>query len=146
MIKVISVGKIKEKELTTLISNYSKQLKNFVIVEVADGKSEVDMEKEGERILSHINPNDYVIGLMIKGSQYDSVEFAHKIDKIMTYQSPDICFVIGGSYGIDKKVIERFNDSISFSKMTLPHQLMRLVLVEQIYRSQMILKNHPYHK
>lgn len=146
MIKIIAVGKIKDKELTSLIDGYRKQLKNFKIIEVPDGKTEQDMVKEGERILSNITDTDYVISLAISSKQYDSVAFAEKLDKIRTYISAEICFVIGGSYGLSEEVYQRSDELISFSKMTFPHQLIRLFLIEQIYRAEMILKNHPYHK
>ncbi len=146
MIKIIAVGKIKDKELTSLIQFYKKQIKQLEIIEIPDGKTEVDMVKEGEKILSLLYETDHVIAMAINGEAYDSVSFAHRLDKIRTYQSGNIIFIIGGSYGLSKEVYQRANEKISFSKLTFPHQLMRLFLVEQIFRAEMILKNHPYHK
>ena len=146
MIKIIAVGKIKDKELTTLINFYKKQVKQLEIIEIPDGKTEIDMVKEGEKILSFIHETDHVIAMAINGEAYDSVSFANKLDKIRTYQPGNIVFIIGGSYGLSEAVYQRANEKISFSKLTFPHQLMRLFLVEQIFRAEMILKNHPYHK
>ena len=146
MIKIIAVGKIKDKELTTLINFYKKQVKQLEIIEIPDGKTEIDMVKEGEKILSFIHETDHVIAMAINGESYDSVSFANKLDKIRTYQPGNIVFIIGGSYGLSEAVYQRANEKISFSKLTFPHQLMRLFLVEQIFRAEMILKNHPYHK
>lgn len=156
-IKIISVGKVKEKYLLDGIKEYSKRINgysNLEIIEVNDEKApenlsqkEIDIikDKEGERILSKIN-NEYLIALAIDGKNVDSLELAEKIEKIFTYESSDICFVIGGSLGLSYKVLERSNYKLSFSKMTFPHQLMRLILLEQIYRVFRINNNEPYHK
>ena len=105
-----------------------------------------DLPIEEKRILSRIGTNDFVVGLAIKGDMLSSEQFADKLDHWMTYEKKDITFIIGGSYGFTESIYNRCNYLLSFSKMTFPHQLMRLVLVEQIYRGFQILKGHPYHK
>ena len=156
-IKIISVGKIKERYLVEGIEEYAKRLSrycNLELVEVPDEKtpenlSEKDKEKvkeiEGKRILEKIN-NEYIISLAIKGKTFSSEELASKIMDITTYSSSNICFVIGGSLGLSKEVLNKSNLKLSFSKMTFPHQLMKLILLEQIYRSFRINNNEPYHK
>ena len=156
-IKIISVGKIKERYLVEGIEEYAKRLSrycNLELVEVSDEKapenlSEKDKEKvkeiEGKRILEKIN-NEYIISLAIKGKTFSSEELASKIMDITTYSSSNICFVIGGSLGLSKEVLNKSNLKLSFSKMTFPHQLMKLILLEQIYRSFRINNNEPYHK
>ncbi|VEU82880.1 23S rRNA (pseudouridine(1915)-N(3))-methyltransferase RlmH [Acholeplasma hippikon] len=145
-IKVIGVGKIKQKELLSLIDDYTKQIKDISIIEIPDEKDSNGMEKEGKQILSKLDNEDYVIALAIEGKQLDSVGFSELLDKVQTFHSSSIAFIIGGSYGLSDQVKQRANFLLSFSKMTFPHQLMRLMLVEQIYRALAILKNHPYHK
>ena len=156
-IKIISVGKIKERYLVEGIEEYAKRLSrycNLELVEVPDEKapenlSVKDKEKvkeiEGKRILEKIN-NEYIISLAIKGKTFSSEELAKKIMDITTYNSSNICFVIGGSLGLSKEVLNKSNLKLSFSKMTFPHQLMKLILLEQIYRSFRINNNEPYHK
>lgn len=147
MIKLIVVGKMNHKYLNQGIAYYQKQLPHkFEIVEVKDGKNESEKHVEGMRLLKHIGPNDYVIGLAIQGKTYTSEEFSKKLEHIMMHQQHDIVFIIGGSYGLSDDVYQRCQETLSFSKMTFPHQLMRLVFVEQLYRAFMIMKNHPYHK
>ena len=147
MIKIICVGKINQKYLKEGIAYYVKQIPQKVeIIEVLDEASLLGMEAEGQRILSKIKSSDYVVTLEILGKMFDSEGFAKMLDEQMTYVQGDLVFVIGGSYGLSDEVKERSQMKISFSKMTFPHQLMRLILVEQIYRGFMILKNHPYHK
>lgn len=144
MIKVVCVGKVKEKYLQEAISDYMKRLSKYHkinIIEVEDS----NMIEEKVKILKHIDNKDYVITLDIEGKQLTSVEFADKIDKTFITNS-SICFVIGGSYGLDKEVKNRANFSLSFSKFTFPHQLFRVILLEQIYRSFKILNNETYHK
>jgi 23S rRNA (pseudouridine1915-N3)-methyltransferase len=104
------------------------------------------MEKEGQKILSKIAKDSYVISLAIEGKMLDSVGFAETIDHVTTNFGPSITFIIGGSFGLSNNVKENSNLLLSFSKMTFPHQLMKLFLVEQIFRAQAILNNHPYHK
>ena len=103
-------------------------------------------QKEGERILAKISPDTHVIALAIQGKQRTSEEFARELDQLATYGKSKIAFVIGGSLGLSDDVMRRADDTISFSKMTFPHQLMKLVLCEQIYRAYRINRNEPYHK
>lgn len=144
MIKIICVGKIKEKYLRDAIFDYYKRIGKYHkinIIEVADS----NMSEEASKIFQYIKSNDYVITLEIDGNCLSSVEFANKIDKTFITNS-NITFVIGGSYGLDNSVKERSNYSLSFSKMTFPHQLFRVILLEQIYRTFKILNNETYHK
>lgn len=157
-ITVICVGKIKKKFYTQAIMEYSKRLSRYCkleIVELADEKTpenageQVNLNikaKEGDRILSAIKDDAYVIALAIEGKMLDSVELSQKIEKLGINGTSNITFVIGGSLGLDKRVLDRADYKLSFSKMTFPHQLMRVVLLEQIYRSYRIMKNEPYHK
>lgn len=157
-ISIIAVGKIKEKYLKQGIQEYTKRLgayANMDIIEVPDEKapensSDADMEeikrKEGERILSKISPDTYVISLEIDGEMPSSEKFARKLDQLATHGKSKIAFIIGGSLGLSEEVKQRSDYALSFSKMTFPHQLMRLVLLEQIYRAFRINRNEPYHK
>ena len=157
-IKIITVGKLKEKYLKEGIAEYTKRLGSYCklqIIEVGDEKapenlSDKEMEmikdKEGEKILAKIPEQSYVFAMAIQGKQYDSVEFANEIDKLGTAGKSDIVFIIGGSLGLSQSVLSRANQHISFGKLTYPHQLMRLVLVEQIYRAFRIIHGHAYHK
>lgn len=157
-ITVVCVGKIKEKFYRDAIDEYAKRLSKYCkleIIEVADEKTpdgvsdkvcESIMEKEGERILSHINQNAYVIALAIEGREFDSVNFAKQIDKLGVEGKSNIVFVIGGSLGIYDKIKASADLLLSFSNMTFPHQLMRVILLEQIYRAYRIINNEPYHK
>lgn len=157
-ITVITVGKIKEKYLKDAIAEYSKRLSKYCkleIIEVDDEKtpdhaSEV-MEngirsKEAERILKHIKDDAYVITLEINGKQVSSEELADKVDKLGIQGISHIAFVIGGSIGLGEEVLRRSDFALSFSKMTFPHQLMRVILLEQVYRSYRIINGEPYHK
>ena len=144
---VLAVGKIKKKYLIDAINDYIKQMPaNFEIIEVGDEKEITGMVKEEQRLLSKIKDTDYVIGLAIKGKMISSEGLSLKLDELSTYSNKDVVFVIGGSYGFTQNVTDRCDYLLSFSKMTLPHQLMRVVLVEQIYRALQIQKHHPYHK
>lgn len=157
-ISIITVGKIKEKYFTMAIEEYSKRLSRYIkldIIEVADEKTpdgasyteeEQIREKEGERILKNVKDDAYVITLEIEGSMLDSVELSKKINSIGVSGKGHITFIIGGSLGLCKSVKNRADYKLSFSKMTFPHQLMRVILLEQIYRSYRILNNEPYHK
>ena len=157
-IKVIGVGKIKEKYFTAGIAEYQKRLGAFAKVDLLQFRDEkapeslsaAEMEQvkaaEGTRILEKIKDNDWVIALAIEGKQRPSEVFAKEIEDLGTYGHPDITFVIGGSLGLSPAVMQRANDTLSFGKLTLPHQLMRLVLMEQIYRAFMINAGRPYHK
>lgn len=157
-IKIIGVGKLKEKYFKAGITEYAKRLGRFCkfeIMEVPDEKAPESlsqaemnavMEKEGQRILSKIKDREYVYALAIEGKERSSEEFAAEIQRVTTYGHSDITFVIGGSLGLSQDVIRRSDVQISFGRFTLPHQLMRLVLTEQIYRAFMINEGSPYHK
>ncbi|SEK75175.1 23S rRNA (pseudouridine1915-N3)-methyltransferase [Carnobacterium iners] len=157
-IKIITVGKLKEKYLKMGIAEYIKRLSAYCkmeLIEVADEKapeklSEAEMiqvkEKEGERILAKIPEQAFVFALAIEGDQRTSEKFSKEIEQLGVQGKSNLVFVIGGSLGLSEAVMKRSNTKISFGKMTLPHQLMRLVLIEQIYRGFRIMKNEPYHK
>ncbi|SDC42614.1 23S rRNA (pseudouridine1915-N3)-methyltransferase [Pelagirhabdus alkalitolerans] len=157
-ITILSVGKLKEKYLKQGIAEYEKRLSKYTklsLIELQDEKapenlSEKDMtaikDKEGERILQKLSDDSFVITLEIEGKQLSSEQLAKKLDQLATHGKSKIAFVIGGSLGLSEAVIKRSNFSLSFSNMTLPHQLMRLVLLEQIYRSFRINCGEPYHK
>jgi 23S rRNA (pseudouridine1915-N3)-methyltransferase len=156
-IKIITVGKLKEKYLVEGIAEYRKRLSKYCkleLIEVKDEKApenlsikDIDIIKniEGERILSKIN-DEYLIALAIEGKQISSEELADKMNQITSYHSSSICFIIGGSLGLSKEILSKVNFKLSFSRMTFPHQLMKLILLEQIYRSFRINNNEPYHK
>ena len=147
MTKIIAVGKLNQKYLETGINYYLKQIPQRVeIIEVKDESSLQGIDIESERILSKIKSNDFVCLLCIEGKLEDSESFARFIDDKLTYQTGDLVFIIGGSHGVNQAIHGRSNYQLSFSRMTFPHQLMRLILIEQIYRGFMILKGHPYHK
>ncbi|WP_017756725.1 23S rRNA (pseudouridine(1915)-N(3))-methyltransferase RlmH [Calidifontibacillus oryziterrae] len=157
-ISIICVGKLKEKYLKQGIEEYVKRLGPYAkidIVEVADEKapenlSDAEMlqviEKEGERILAKISDDSYVIILAIEGKLLYSEELAAELDRLATYGKSKVSFVIGGSLGLSKAVQDRADFALSFSKMTFPHQLIRLILVEQVYRAFRINRGEPYHK
>ena len=157
-ITLLTVGKIKEKFLRDVIAEYSKRLSKYCkleIIEVADEKtpdhaSEVVeksiRDKEGERLMRYIRDDDYVITLEIGGKMLDSVAFSRQLENLGVRGQSHICFVIGGSIGLGKEVLKRSDYALSFSKMTFPHQLMRVILLEQIYRSYRIISHEPYHK
>lgn len=144
---LICVGKMKQSYLKEAIADYIKQMPYpFEIIEVQDEKEASGMAIEEKRILSKVGLQDRVVGLAIKGEMLSSEQFAEKLDHWMTYDKKDITFIIGGSYGFTQAVYDRCDYLLSFSKMTFPHQLMRVILVEQVYRGFQILKGHPYHK
>ena len=157
-ITVVAVGKIKEKFYTDAIGEYGKRLSRYCrleIVQVADektpdGASEAlerqIKEREGERILSQIREGAYVIALAIEGKMRTSEEMAQKMERLGIEGKSQVVFVIGGSLGLSEKVLPRADEKLSFSKMTFPHQLMRVILLEQIYRSYRIITGEPYHK
>lgn len=157
-ITIISVGKLKEKYLKMGIEEYAKRLGGYAkidFIEVPDEKapeqlSDAEMEivkkKEAERILAKIGQDTYVIALAINGKQKTSEQMAKDIESLMTYGRSKVAFVIGGSLGLHDDVLKCADEQQSFGKMTLPHQLMKLVLIEQIYRSFRIIKGEPYHK
>lgn len=157
-ITIITVGKLKEKYLKEAIEEYSKRLGRYCkleIVELADEKTpdnasekeeEAIKEKEGQGILSKIKDNMFVIAMDLKGKQLTSEEFANYIENLGVMGDSNIAFIIGGSLGISKSVLARANYKLCFSKMTFPHQLFRVMLLEQIYRGFRIMKGEPYHK
>lgn len=157
-ITVISVGKLKEKYLKQAIDEYSKRLSRYCkleMIEVPDEKAPETMSvseeeqvksKEGEKILKMVKDNAYVIALAIEGNMLTSEALADKVHALGVNGKSHIVFIIGGSLGLDKKVLDRANELLSFSKMTFPHQLMRVILLEQVYRSYRIMNNEPYHK
>lgn len=157
-ITILTVGKIKEKYLRDAIAEYTKRLSKYCkleMIEVADEKTpdtasqtveEGIRNKEGQRILKYIKDDMYVITLEIRGKMLTSEEMAEKIKNLGIQGKSSVAFVIGGSIGLGKEVLKRADFSLSFSKMTFPHQLMRVILLEQIYRSFRINSKEPYHK
>ena len=151
MIKIITVGSIKEKYLKDAIEEYTKRLSKYTNIEIIEVKDEglVEPKKaitlEEEKILKHINDKDYIITLEIEGRQLSSEEFADKLDRIQL-ESSNITFIIGGSYGLSQNIKDKSRLHLSFSKMTFPHQLFRVLLLEQIYRAFKINNNESYHK
>lgn len=157
-ITVITVGKIKEKYLEAAIAEYSKRLSRYCkleIVQLADEKTpdkagealeQQIKDKEGERILSHMKEGAYTIALAIDGRQLSSEELSEKLESLGVSGTSHIQFIIGGSLGLADKVLAAADYKLSFSKMTFPHQLMRVILLEQIYRGYRIMSGEPYHK
>ncbi len=157
-ITLITVGKIKEKYLKDAIAEYTKRLSKYCkleIIEVADEKTpdnatevveKAIRAKEAERILKHVKDDAYVITLEINGKQLSSEELADKIEKLGVQGTSHIIFIIGGSIGLGEDVLKKSDFALSFSKMTFPHQLMRVILLEQVYRSYRIINGEPYHK
>ena len=157
-ITIICVGKIKEKYLTMAIDEYSKRLSRYCkldVIEVTDEKTEenasealndIVKRKEGERILKQVKEDSYVITLEIAGKMLASPELASHISSLGVSGRGHITFIIGGSLGLSEAVSKRADYKLSFSKMTFPHQLMRVILLEQIYRSYRIMNHEPYHK
>ncbi len=151
MIKIITVGQIKEKYLQDAINEYKKRLSKYTNIEVIEVKDEGLVEEvkaiklEAEKIKKHINDRDYIVTLEIEGKQMTSIEFANKIDNILIENS-NIDFIIGGSYGLSDDIKNMSRLHLSFSKMTFPHQLFRVLLLEQIYRAYKINNNESYHK
>lgn len=157
-IKIICVGKLKEKYLKDAISEYTKRLSRFATVEITEVSDEkipenasvAEEEKvlisEGEKILRLVSPSDYVISLCVEGNSLSSEDFAKKLSQLALSGKSSICFIIGGSLGLHNDVKKRSDYKLSFSKMTFPHQLMRVFLTEQIYRAFKINANEKYHK
>lgn len=157
-ITILCVGKMKEKFMRDAVNEYTKRLSRYIkldVAEVADEKTpdhasskeeELIREKEGERLLRHIKGDDHVVALAISGTQYDSVAFARRLDGFGLCGKSRVVFVIGGSLGLSEQVLARADEELSFSKMTFPHQLMRVILLEQIYRGYRIIRGEPYHK
>ena len=152
-ITLVTVGKIKEKYLEAAIAEYSKRLGRYCRLEdekTPDKASELQeaqiRDKEGERILAHIKEDAYVIALAIDGKQRSSEEMAAWMEDLGVRGESHLQFIIGGSLGLSQAVLNRADTKISFSRLTFPHQLMRVILLEQIYRSFRIIKGEPYHK
>ncbi|GKS14523.1 ribosomal RNA large subunit methyltransferase H [Paenibacillus chitinolyticus] len=157
-VTIASVGKLKEKYLVNGIDEYVKRLGPYAkvqLVEVPDEKAPESMSpaeeqqvraKEGERLLAKLAPDAYVVALAIDGEMWTSEQLAGSLDKLATYGRSQVAFVIGGSLGLSSEVLRRADAKLSFGRMTLPHQLMRLVLVEQVYRAFKINRGEPYHK
>ena len=157
-ITIVCVGKIKEKFYRDALVEYTKRLSRYCslsITEVADEKTKeqasdvecaIIKDREGERILKWIREDGYVITLAIDGKNLDSVELSKKIENLALTGKSNLYFVIGGSLGLSDEVMKRADYKLSFSRMTFPHQLMRVILLEQIYRSYRIIQNEPYHK
>lgn len=157
-ITLITVGKIKEKYLKDAIAEYSKRLSRYCkleIIEVADEKTpdnasqtveDAIRSKEAERILKYVKEDAYIITLEIAGKMLTSEELSEKIESLGIQGNSHIVFIIGGSIGLGQEVLNRSDYALSFSRMTFPHQLMRVILLEQIYRSYRIMNHEPYHK
>lgn len=157
-ITVLCVGKIKEKYFTLGIDEYAKRLSRYCkleIIEVPDEKTpdnaseneELQIKaKEGDKLLRYIKDNAYVIALAIEGKMLTSEELSEKMEQLGINGDSNVVFVIGGSLGLDKRILDRVDYKLSFSKMTFPHQMMRMVLLEQVYRGYRIMKGEPYHK
>ena len=157
-IKLLCVGRIKEKFMKEGLDEYLKRLSRYAKVEIVevqdektvDGASDAENEavkiKEGERLLSHIKEDEHVCALAIDGKMYDSVGLAEHLDSLYLAGVSDITFVIGGSLGLSDAVLKRADEKLSFSKLTFPHQLMRLIFMEQLYRTFRIQRKEPYHK
>ena len=157
-ITILCVGKVKESFMREAVGEYRKRLSRYVkldIVEVADERTPdhasekeeaIIREKEGERLFRKLKPDDVVIALAINGMQHDSLSFARMMDHFGLSGKGNVVFVIGGSLGLSDQLLKRADKQLSFSKMTFPHQLMRVILLEQIYRSYRIIHGEPYHK
>lgn len=145
MIKIICAGKIKENYLNDLINDYVKRINKYHKLDIIEVKDNNNYNIETDNILKVMNNKDYNIALCIDGKQYDSLSFAHHINDLFNYHS-NISFIIGGSLGLDEKIINVCDEKISFSSLTFPHGLFRGILLEQIYRSFKINNNERYHK
>jgi len=157
-IRVIAAGKLKEEYFRAACKEYEKRLSAYADVEIIEVKdeavpenaSEAEVRKavvtEGKRMLEKLRPQDYVIALDLKGISFDSVEMAGILERRMNEGKSSICFLIGGSSGLSEEVLSRAKERWSFSKLTFPHQLARVILLEQVYRSFRILHHEPYHK
>lgn len=157
-ITIAALGKIKEKYFTLAVEEYQKRLSRYCKLEIielqdektpdhsSEGLNRQIKEKEGDRILSAIKEDAFVIALAIEGDMLDSVQLSKKMEKLAVDGISSITFVIGGSLGLDDRILKRADYKLSFSKMTFPHQMMRVILLEQIYRGYRIINNEPYHK
>ncbi len=151
MIKIICIGKIKETYFKEAIEEYRRRLSKYTSLEIIELPDEglldevSTLKKEKEHILKVLNPKDYIVTLEIEGKMYNSIEFSEHIEKIFL-QNSNLTFIIGGSYGLDEEIKALAREKISFSKMTFPHQLFRVLLLEQIYRAFKIKNHETYHK
>lgn len=150
MITIITVGKIKEKYLIEGINEYLKRISKYTkikIIELEDESFDINktLKIEADKIIKYINKKSYIIALDINGNQMNSIDFSNLINNKINLYS-EITFIIGGSYGIDESIKKISNENLSFSKMTFPHQLFRLIFLEQLYRSFKIINNETYHK
>lgn len=150
MIKIITVGKLKEKYFKDAVDEYLKRLSKYTkidLIEVPDEDYDIKktLLKEKDSILKHVSDKDYIVTMEIEGKELTSVELSKKINDTLV-QNSDITFIIGGSYGLHEDIKKISNYALSFSKMTFPHQLFRIMLLEQIYRSYKIINNETYHK
>ena len=150
MIKIITVGKLKEQYFKNAVDEYLKRLSKYTkmeLIELPDENYDIvkTLDKEKDSILKYVSDKDYVVTMEIEGKELTSMELSNKLNDIMINNS-DISFIIGGSYGLHESIKKRSNYALSFSKMTFPHQLFRVMLLEQIYRSFKILNNETYHK
>lgn len=151
MIKIITIGKIKEKYLQDALNEYEKRLSKYTklkvieLNDISDKNTQIILSKEKDEIIKYVSSNDYVISLDINGKMLSSIEFASKLDNLFITNS-NITFIIGGSYGLHDDVKKMSNELLSFSKLTFPHQLFRVMLLEQIYRCFRINNNESYHK
>lgn len=152
-IDLIVVGKLKEKSMRLMCDEYVKRLGSYCklnIIELKDESNNLDsksvLKKEAEQINKVLDENSYIIVMDIDGSHITSEQFSEKINEITTYENSKITFIIGGSLGVSESIKEKANYKLSFSKLTFPHQLFRVMLLEQIYRQFKIAKNEPYHK
>lgn len=157
-ITIISIGKVRDKFFRGAIKDYAKRLSRYSkikYIHLKPGHTTKDMSdkeieqvkiEEGEAIINRLSSRDYIMALDLKGQTYNSEDFAEKIRKLRVQGKSNISFIIGGSHGLSKAVLNKAHQSISFSKMTFPHQLMQVILIEQIYRAFKIINNEPYHK
>ena len=151
MIKIICLGKIKENYVKEAIKDYHQRISKYInleIIELSDEKTDdkkVALRKEKEKILKVLQPKDYIVTLEVDKEEYTSNELAQKIDRLFINNS-NIVFIIGGSYGLDEDIKRIADESLSFSKLTFPHQLFRVILLEQLYRCFKINNNEEYHK
>lgn len=157
-IQLITVGKLKEKYWQQAINEYMKRLQPYAklqVIEVPDEKApdqlseteaQLVKEKEAQRILAHIKPDTTIIALAIEGKMLSSEQLSRQMEQLATYGQSHLTFVIGGSLGLSEQVLQQAQHKLSFGKMTYPHQLMRVILVEQIYRAFKIMRGEPYHK
>lgn len=151
MIKIICVGKLKESYLKDAIAEYQKRISKYTKLEIIEVKDynfddrQKNLEMEKEQIIKYMDPKDYVVTLEIEGSELTSIELSKKINSILA-QNSNLCFIIGGSYGLEDTIKKKASFRLSFSKLTFPHQLFRVLLLEQLYRSYKIRNNESYHK